>query len=152
GNYWPMLSAMVTAGRVVGPRIHDARIAALCQLHGVRELWTTDRDFTRFPGVTVFNPLLDAPVHESPPAYAAHRPAPTAAGARAAAAGGRAGRRGRGAAPARGRPPPPVGGGGPAGPRPPLRHRISSPPSAGRTRESPAGSRGSRPCRGSSAP
>src|SRR5262249_9062681 len=35
GNYWPMLSAMVTAGRVVGPRIHDARIAALCQLHGV---------------------------------------------------------------------------------------------------------------------
>src|SRR5262249_57048056 len=80
GNYWPMLSAMVTAGRVVGPRIHDARIAALCQLHGVRELWTTDRDFTRFPGVTVFNPLLAAAVQESPPAYGALRRARTAAG------------------------------------------------------------------------
>ena len=26
-----------------GPMVHDARVAAVCLLHGVRELWTTDR-------------------------------------------------------------------------------------------------------------
>jgi predicted nucleic acid-binding protein len=28
--------------------------------HGVHELWTTDRDFARFKGLKVVNPLLDA--------------------------------------------------------------------------------------------
>ena len=37
----------------------DARVVALCRLHGVRELWTADRDFSRFPGLTVRNPLID---------------------------------------------------------------------------------------------
>jgi hypothetical protein len=45
-------------GRIAGPQVHDARVAALCQLHGVRELWTADRDFGRFPGLTVRNPLV----------------------------------------------------------------------------------------------
>lgn len=44
--------------RVVGPRVHDARVAALCLHHGVRELWTADRDFTRFAELTVRNPLV----------------------------------------------------------------------------------------------
>lgn len=78
-DYWPVLSAAVVAGRISGPRIHDARIAALCQLHGVRELWTADRDFTRFPGVAVFNPLLADAVHESLPAYGSRRRAHAAA-------------------------------------------------------------------------
>ena len=38
--------------------LHDARVAALCRLHGVRELWTADRDFGRFPGLAVRNPLV----------------------------------------------------------------------------------------------
>jgi predicted nucleic acid-binding protein len=42
---------------VVGVRIHDARIAALCLYHGVEELWSADRDFTRFPTLAVRNPL-----------------------------------------------------------------------------------------------
>jgi len=37
--------------------VHDARVAALCRHHGVRELWTADRDFGRFPGLKVRNPL-----------------------------------------------------------------------------------------------
>lgn len=41
-----------------GPRVHDARIAAICLSHGVDELWTADRDFSRFPGLTVKNPLV----------------------------------------------------------------------------------------------
>lgn len=56
--YWPTLRAALDAGRIAGPQVHDARIAALCQLHGVRELWTADRDFGRFPTLTVRNPLL----------------------------------------------------------------------------------------------
>jgi predicted nucleic acid-binding protein len=38
--------------------VHDARIAALCAAHGVRELWSADRDFGRFSSSrTVRNPL-----------------------------------------------------------------------------------------------
>jgi predicted nucleic acid-binding protein len=44
-------------GRIAGPRVHDARIAALCLVHGVRELWTADRDFSRFPSLATSNPL-----------------------------------------------------------------------------------------------
>ena len=33
-------------------------VAALCLDHGVKELWTADRDFSRFPALTVRNPLV----------------------------------------------------------------------------------------------
>ena len=56
--HWPTLRAMLLAGRIMGPRVHDGRIAALCRQHGVRELWTADRDFSRFAGVTTANPLV----------------------------------------------------------------------------------------------
>ena len=57
-GYWPLLHRVILAGRVGGGQVHDARIAALCQLHGVRELWTADRDFSRFPGLKIRNPLV----------------------------------------------------------------------------------------------
>ena len=57
-GYWDELRRLVAAGRVVGPQVHDARIAALCRHHGIDELWTADRDFSRFPDVTCRNPLL----------------------------------------------------------------------------------------------
>ena len=56
-GYFPTLAALARSGRVVGPRIHDARIAALCMQHGVTELWTMDRDFSRFPSLRTRNPL-----------------------------------------------------------------------------------------------
>jgi toxin-antitoxin system PIN domain toxin len=43
-GYWQELAPMLRDGRIAGPRVHDARVAALCRLHGVRELWTADRD------------------------------------------------------------------------------------------------------------
>ena len=58
-GYWEELRTVLGAGHIVGGHVHDARIAALCVLHGVRELWTADRDFTRFPYVLVRNPLID---------------------------------------------------------------------------------------------
>lgn len=57
-GYWDKLRELLRDGRVTGPRVHDARIAALCILHGVRELWTADRDFSRFPQLATKNPLL----------------------------------------------------------------------------------------------
>jgi predicted nucleic acid-binding protein len=51
------LRHQIVSGRIAGPRVHDARIAALCLAHGVRELWTADRDFSRFPSLATSNPL-----------------------------------------------------------------------------------------------
>jgi toxin-antitoxin system PIN domain toxin len=56
-TYWATLRPLVIAGRATGPLVHDARVAALCRLHGVSELWTADRDFSRFPDLRVRNPL-----------------------------------------------------------------------------------------------
>lgn len=57
-GYWRELRSALEAGRITGPQIHDARIAANCQMHGVQELWSADRDFSRFPGFLVRNPLV----------------------------------------------------------------------------------------------
>ena len=57
-GYWPELRSTLEQGRISGPQVHDARIAAICRDHGVRELWTSDRDFSRFPTLTVVNPLV----------------------------------------------------------------------------------------------
>jgi toxin-antitoxin system PIN domain toxin len=59
------LRNMVTAGRATGNVAHDAHIAALLREHGVREFWTTDKDFHRFPGVAVRNPFTTEGVHET---------------------------------------------------------------------------------------
>lgn len=56
-EHWSELRTQIEAGRIAGPRIHDARIAALCLAHGVRELWTADRDFGRFASLATTNPL-----------------------------------------------------------------------------------------------
>ena len=56
--HWATLRPLLQAGQIAGPMVHDARIAALCSQHGVRELWSADRDFTRFPGLRTVNPLV----------------------------------------------------------------------------------------------
>ncbi len=57
-DHWRHLRLLVEAGDVRGPRVHDARVAALCHAHGVTELWTADRDFGRFPQLRTRNPLV----------------------------------------------------------------------------------------------
>lgn len=52
------LSELVVSARVQGPLIHDARIAACCLVNGIGELWTLDRDFSRFPTLKTKNPLI----------------------------------------------------------------------------------------------
>lgn len=60
-RHWPTLRELLTQSRLSGPAVHDARIAALCLQHGVRELWTADRDFGRFPSLRAVNPLVGRP-------------------------------------------------------------------------------------------
>jgi hypothetical protein len=57
GGHLQHLSTAVTAMNAAGIRIHDAKIAAICIAHGVRELWTVDRDFANVPGLRTRNPL-----------------------------------------------------------------------------------------------
>ena len=56
-GHWPELVKALRAGRIQGGSVHDARIAAICREHGVKELWTIDRDFSRFPGLNTTNPM-----------------------------------------------------------------------------------------------
>jgi predicted nucleic acid-binding protein len=57
GDHWAQLRPLLESGHVAGPRVHDARIAAICLAHGIRELWTVDRDFGRFAALVTRNPL-----------------------------------------------------------------------------------------------
>lgn len=57
-DHLELLADLAHEGRVRGAAIHDARIAAICVEHGVRELWTADRDFSRFPSLKTRNPLV----------------------------------------------------------------------------------------------
>ncbi|MGH9519221.1 MAG: type II toxin-antitoxin system VapC family toxin [Terriglobales bacterium] len=57
-GHWRELKSVLAKGRLLGGQVHDARIAALCLEHGVTELWSADRDFSRIAGLRVRNPLL----------------------------------------------------------------------------------------------
>ncbi len=56
--HWEILQQTLRDGRIQGPMVHDARIAAVCLAHGVSECWSVDRDFSRFPRLRVVNPLV----------------------------------------------------------------------------------------------
>lgn len=56
-GYLGTLDHIARPARLQGAVAHDARIAALCLYHGVRVLWSADRDFSRFPDLSVANPL-----------------------------------------------------------------------------------------------
>jgi toxin-antitoxin system PIN domain toxin len=54
-SHWATLERILNGAAVVGPRVHDARIAAICADHGVSEILTQDRDFARFDAVAVLS-------------------------------------------------------------------------------------------------
>ena len=53
-----MLEQVIRQSGATGNLIHDAHIVALCLEHGVKELITADRDFTRFTGLKINNPFV----------------------------------------------------------------------------------------------
>jgi len=58
GSHPAMLERVVRQSGATGNLIHDAHIVALCLEHGVTELLTADRDFTRFSGLKINNPFV----------------------------------------------------------------------------------------------
>lgn len=58
GVHWEALRGLLVDGKISGAMVHDARVAAICLGHGVREFWTADRDFSRFPQLNCRNPLI----------------------------------------------------------------------------------------------
>lgn len=56
-RHWRILQQMLIEGNILGARATDAELAALTIEHG-GVLYSTDRDFSRFPGLRWINPLL----------------------------------------------------------------------------------------------
>ena len=52
----PLLSTMCEEGQAKGAMVMDAHLAALAMEHGA-SIATTDRDFMRFPGIELVNPV-----------------------------------------------------------------------------------------------
>ena len=55
---WMILEDLCRTGQAAGPLVMDAHLAALAIEHGAT-IATTDRDFARFPGVSILNPIED---------------------------------------------------------------------------------------------
>jgi uncharacterized protein len=55
-RYWPILSELMTKHDIRGDLVSDAHLAALTLEHNAT-LYTADRDFRRFAGLRVINPL-----------------------------------------------------------------------------------------------
>ena len=56
-DHWPLFRQMIVEGQALGPLVTDAQLAALTMEYG-GVLYTTDRDFARFPGLRWTNPLV----------------------------------------------------------------------------------------------
>jgi toxin-antitoxin system PIN domain toxin len=55
-RFWPLLRELVVEAQVSGPLLTDAALAALALEHGAT-LCSTDRDFRRFRGLKLQDPL-----------------------------------------------------------------------------------------------
>ena len=55
-RHWEILCGLVPDGQATGPLVMDAVLAAIALEHGAT-VCTTDRDFSRFPGIKWMNPL-----------------------------------------------------------------------------------------------
>lgn len=55
-RHWAILRQLLVDAQARGPLAMDAHLAALALEHGAT-MYTTDRDFARFPGLRVVDPL-----------------------------------------------------------------------------------------------
>lgn len=55
-RHWEILQNLLVEGQAAGPLATDAHLAALAIEHGAT-LASADRDFSRFPGLKLLNPL-----------------------------------------------------------------------------------------------
>ena len=55
-SHWTIFQKLMESGQTRGPLVMDAHLAALALEHGAT-LASSDRDFSRFPGLKLINPL-----------------------------------------------------------------------------------------------
>ena len=55
-RHWMVLQRLLESGRAAGPLVMDAHLGALAIEHGAT-LCTSDRDFSRFDGLRITNPI-----------------------------------------------------------------------------------------------
>jgi uncharacterized protein len=58
-DHWACFTDILAYAKIKGLDVFDAHIAAVCITHRVGELWTNDKGYSRFKGLTVRNPLID---------------------------------------------------------------------------------------------
>lgn len=58
-QFWQTFKGMIAEGRIAGPLVTDASLAALAAEHGAA-VCSTDRDFRRFKGLSVIDPTEGA--------------------------------------------------------------------------------------------
>jgi uncharacterized protein len=51
---------VITQAKATGAMVHDARIIALCLENAVKTFYSADRDFSRYAGLKIVNPLVTA--------------------------------------------------------------------------------------------
>ena len=56
-EFWSVFRDVASDGRPAGNLVSDAHLVALMRQHGVRTIWTHDRDFRRFRGIDVRDPF-----------------------------------------------------------------------------------------------
>jgi toxin-antitoxin system PIN domain toxin len=58
-RFWTAFKSIATSVAPRGSLVPDAHVVALMREHGVTTIWTNDRDFRKFDGITVRNPFDD---------------------------------------------------------------------------------------------
>ena len=56
-GYWPALKTLLAQGLPEGRGVFDCQIAAICQEHGIEEIWTFDRAFVPQSQLRAIDPL-----------------------------------------------------------------------------------------------
>lgn len=65
-HFWETYQELVGDDAVRGNLVTDSHVAALMRQHGVATIFTADRDFRRFPGITARDPYLAVSSHHDP--------------------------------------------------------------------------------------
>jgi toxin-antitoxin system PIN domain toxin len=56
-SFWTRFVAVASDARPAGNTVPDTQIVSLMLIHGVKTIWTHDRDFRRFRGIEVHDPF-----------------------------------------------------------------------------------------------
>ncbi|MGH3958083.1 type II toxin-antitoxin system VapC family toxin [Mycobacterium sp.] len=58
-GFWPVLRRVADVVKPKGNLVPDAHLVALMHQHGIATIWSHDRDFRKFEGITVRDPFTD---------------------------------------------------------------------------------------------